>query len=134
MAGRHVVAVDISDVGLSQLSAEAERRGVAAGIECILADTASYEPGEERFALVLTTYFWDAVAFFRACAAVLPGGLLGWEALASEPGAERSDLPFRIPHGELSARLPERFTVLEEQLVVSAAKHSTRLLARAARV
>lgn len=130
-SGRHVVAVDISDVALSQLWAEVERRGLSARVECVLADTASYDPGEERFALVLATYFWDAVAFSRACAAVLPGGLLGWEALASEPGAERSDLPFRIPHGELSARLPRRFTVLQEQPVVSGAKRSTRLLARA---
>jgi SAM-dependent methyltransferase len=131
-AGRHVVAVDISDVALSQLSTEAERSGVSANIECVLADTASYDPGEERFALVLATYFWDATAFAAACGAVMPGGLLGWEALARLPDDERPHLPWRIPHGELSARLPERFTVLEEQLVVSGGKRSTRLLARAA--
>jgi hypothetical protein len=130
-AGRHVVAVDISDVALSQLSAEAKRRGIAADIEFVLADTASYDPGEKRFALVLASYFWDGTAFAAACRAVTPGGLLGWEALAYRSPDERPHLPWRIPHGGLSARLPRRFTVLDERLIVVGARHSTRLLARA---
>src|SRR5918996_888256 len=103
-AGRHVVAVDISDVALSQLSAEAKRRGIAADIEFVLADTASYDPGEKRFALVLASYFWDGTAFAAACRAVTPGGLLGWEALAYRSADARPHLPSRIPHGGLSAR------------------------------
>jgi SAM-dependent methyltransferase len=130
-AGRRVVAVDVSDIALSQLSAEAEHRRVAARVECVLADAASYDPGEERFALVLATYFWDAAAFTAACTAVMSGGLLGWEALSTEPGAERPAHPWRIRHGELSSRLPQRFTVLDERAIVSGDKRSTRLLARA---
>ena len=132
-AGRHVVALDVSDVALSQLSAEAEHRGVAARIECVLADAASYDPGQERFALVLATYFWDPAAFTTACTAVMPGGLLGWEALSTEPGAEGSAHRWRIRHGELSSRLPQRFAMLDERAIVSGHKRSTRLLARAAR-
>lgn len=129
--GRQVLAVDISDVALSQLSAEAERCGVSANIECVLADIASYDPGEQRFALALATYFWDATAFAAACRAVMPGGLLGWDSLARPPADEHGHLPWRIAHGELSARLPARFTVLDEQLIVTGTKRSTRLLARA---
>lgn len=126
-----VTAVDISDVALSQLSAEAGHRGVAAWIERVLADAASYDPGEERFALVLATYFWDPAAFTTACTAVMPGGLLGWEALSTEPEAEGSAHRWRIRHGELSSRLPQRFAVLDERAIVSGHKRSTRLLARA---
>ena len=131
--GRRVVAVDVSDIALAQLAAEAERRGLTARVECILADAAKFDPGEERLAFVLATYFWDAAAFTAACTAVMAGGLLGWEALSTGPDAERNAGPWRIRHGELSSRLPGRFTVLDEQEIVSGAKRSTRLLARAAR-
>lgn len=129
-AGRGVVAVDVSDVALSQLAAEADRRGLAARIACVLADVPSYDAGRERFALVLATYFWDAAAFRAGCAAVLPGGLLGWE--ARSPGPDGPGRPWLVVHGTLSAQLPERFDVLDERPVVTAAHRSTRLLARAA--
>lgn len=127
--GRGVVAVDISDVALSQLAAEAQRRGLASRIDVVLADVPSYAPGRERFALVLATYYWDADAFRAGCAAVLPGGLIGWEALSPAPGETRR--PWDVPHGELGAQLPERFTVVDERLVESRSRRSTRLLAGA---
>ncbi|HEX6235119.1 MAG TPA: class I SAM-dependent methyltransferase [Jiangellaceae bacterium] len=129
-SGHRVIAVDVSDIALAQLAAEAERRELAARVKCVLADVATFDPGEERFAFVLATHFWDAAAFTTACTAVMPSGLLGWEALACEPEA-RSSRPWRIPHGELSARVPGRFTVLDEREIVVGDKRSTRLLARA---
>ncbi len=124
--------MDISDLALAQLAAEARRRGLADRIECIEADVSSFDPGRQRYALVLATHFWDPAAFDAACRAGMPGGLLGWEALAIGPEADGSPQPWRIEHGDLSARLPPRFTVLDETLVVSGDKRSTRLLARAA--
>ncbi|MFW6091253.1 MAG: class I SAM-dependent methyltransferase [Actinomycetota bacterium] len=127
-AGRRVTAVDVSDLALRQLGDEACRRHLDDRIERVLADVPSYDPGPGRYAFVLATRYWDAAAFDVACAAVAPGGLLGWEALRCEPGDDRDCGPWRVRHGELSARLPARFTVLDE----TATPRSTRLLARAA--
>jgi SAM-dependent methyltransferase len=131
-AGRQITAVDVSDLALTQLAAEARRRGLADRIECMEADISSRDHGQQRYALVLATHYWDPAAFAAACRAVMPAGLLGWEALAADPEGEGPAQPWRVAHRELSARLPGRFTVLEEQLVVSGGKRSTRLLARAA--
>lgn len=128
-AGRTVTAVDVSDVALDQLKAEAVSRGLERSIRLVEADVPTYiaaDPG--RYALVLATRYWDAAAFEAACHAVADGGLLAWEALALEPG--ESDRPFRVPHGELGRRLPPGFEVVTEQ----PGEHTTRLLARRARV
>jgi SAM-dependent methyltransferase len=125
-AGRQVIAVDVSDVALAQLAAEARRRGVDRRIHCVLADVPSYDAWRAAFALVLCTRFWDATAFRRACASVASGGLLGWEALC-RVGNESE--PWRIAHGELRARLPGEFLVLAEE-VTGDERVTTRLLAR----
>lgn len=133
-AGRRVTAVDISDLALRQLRAEARRRNLDDLLECVLADVPSYDPGRERYALVLATHYWDAAAFDAACGAVAPEGLLGWEALAYQPGVDTEPGPWRVVHGDLSARLPARFVVLEETAQQAGTRRSTRLLARASRV
>ncbi|WP_034267894.1 SAM-dependent methyltransferase [Haloechinothrix halophila] len=117
-AGRDVVAVDVSDLALSQLADEASRRGLR--VECVLADARAYTP-EGNFALVVAIRYWDQDVFARACQAVTPGGLLQWEALADPDGGR-----FRVTPGELSARLPEDFQVLSEQT----ASGTSRLTAR----
>jgi SAM-dependent methyltransferase len=128
--GRSVVAVDVSDVALGQLADEATRRGLTDRIEIVLADVSRHEPEPARFALVIATFFWDADAFLAGCRAVRPGGLLAWEALASTPGLEDTTTRWRIPHGELSARLPAGFQVLIERSRTTDGRHSTMLLAR----
>lgn len=124
--GRTVVAVDISDVALRQLAAEADRRGLGDRVHPVQADAPSFEPGRGRFALVLATRYWDPVAFRTGCRAVAPGGLLGWEALAA-----RQPRRFHVRHGELSTRLPGGFRVLSETEVREGTRVTTRLLARA---
>lgn len=123
--GREVVAVDVSDVALAQLAAESRRRGL--GVRCVEADVPSYRP-QRRFALVLATRYWDASAFRVACAAVRPGGLLGWEALADRDaiGSRR----WHVRHGELGERLPAGFTVLTEDYLDTGGRATSRLLAR----
>ncbi|WP_199434611.1 SAM-dependent methyltransferase [Qaidamihabitans albus] len=129
--GRRVVAVDIADLALTQLTTEARRRGLAELIEPVAADVPAHDPGTRCHALVLATSYWDATAFRSACAAVLPGGLIGWEALADSPETDRPERPWHVRHGELSTRLPGGFEVLAEELIVSGRRRSTRLLARA---
>ncbi|WP_201776667.1 class I SAM-dependent methyltransferase [Allosalinactinospora lopnorensis] len=131
-AGRAVIAVDVSDLALAQLEEEAERRGLGERVDCVSADVPSYDPGGERFALVLASLYWDPDAFRSACRAVLPGGLLGWEALALPEGAAGEHRPWHVAHGELGTRLPPGFDVLAEEAVSSGRRRSTRVLARRA--
>lgn len=82
--GRQVTAIDVSDVALLQLDSEAVRRGVADRLNLVQADLGCWEPGETRFALVLSRLFWDAAIFHRACEAVMPGGVLAWGVAGSQ--------------------------------------------------
>ncbi|NIJ11015.1 SAM-dependent methyltransferase [Saccharomonospora amisosensis] len=124
--GRSVIAVDISDVALRQLGAEADRRGLRDRVHLVQADAQAFDTSGNRFALVLATLYWDPAAFRIGCAVVAPGGLIGWEALtAAQPRR------FHVRHGELSAHLPGGFQVLSESLVQTGARVTTRLLARA---
>ncbi|MFF5992028.1 class I SAM-dependent methyltransferase [Prauserella flavalba] len=128
-AGRTVTAVDISDVALAQLRDEAVDRRLQDSIRTVEADVPAYLAADPaRYALVMATRYWDAAAFEAACHAVADGGLLAWEALVLEPG--EPDRPFRVPHGELGRRLPPGFEVVTE----TPGEHTTRLLARRARV
>lgn len=111
-AGRSVVAVDVSDVALEQLRAEAKRRCLTDRVWCVQADLPEFVPAPRRCGLVLATRFWDAVVFRAACAAVAPGGLLGWEALAATgPGDSRR---WRVRSGGLGAALGREWRILAE--------------------
>jgi len=87
-AGREVTAVDISDVALSLLGAEASRRGLRDRITLVQADLREWCPAGAGYALVLCTGYWDRAVFVTAVAAVAPGGLLAWEAFTA--GARRA--------------------------------------------
>lgn len=127
MAGRCVVAVDVSDVALAQLAAEASRRRLADRVECVLADAGVYTPEPGGFAAVMATRYWDPEVFAGACRAVAPGGLLLWEALADVDGGR-----WHVEHGELSARLPAGFEVLREETHQAGTHRTSRLIARRA--
>jgi SAM-dependent methyltransferase len=127
--GRDVLAVDISDLAL--ITGEAARRRLAPRITTVLADVPSYDPGRGRFALVLATYYWDEAAFRAGCAAVAPGGLIGWEALARRLDADAAIArPWAISLGELGARLPPDIEALDERTIDAGGRLSPRLLAR----
>lgn len=126
-AGRNVVAVDVSDVALAQLAAEASRRGLAGRVECVLTDAGAYSPEPNGFAVVMATRYWDPDVFAAACRAVAPGGLLLWEALADVDGGR-----WHVEHGELSARLPAGFEVLREATHQAGTHRTSRLIARRA--
>lgn len=130
-SGRDVLAVDVSDLALSQLVAEAERRGLPERITTVVADVPSYRAGSEQFALVLATHYWDEAAFGSGCAAVMDGGLIGWEALVRRSGVDRASArPWEIEPGGLSARLPPGFEVFDERTIDVGGRPSTRVLAR----
>jgi SAM-dependent methyltransferase len=92
-AGRQVTAVDISDVALDLLAAEAWRRGLAGLIDLVHADLGRWRPEPARYALVLCTGYWDREVFAAASAAVAtgPGPGAGGNAAAgagaASPGA-----------------------------------------------
>jgi SAM-dependent methyltransferase len=130
-AGRRCVAVDASDVALGLLAREAERRGLAELIGLVHGDLGSWRPEPASYALVLCTGFWDRALFGAATAAVMPGGLLGWEAFTAQARLARPSVPssWCLAPGEPARLLPDGFSVLEECLP-GAAGSRRRLLAR----
>jgi SAM-dependent methyltransferase len=114
--GRRVVAVDVSDVALEQLAAEAARRGLAGLITLEHADLGTWRPEPGRYALVLATGFWDPAVFGVATTAVSPGGVLAWEALTPAARRVRPGLnpAWLLSPGEPASRLPAGFAVLEQ--------------------
>jgi SAM-dependent methyltransferase len=114
-SGRRVTAVDVSDMALRLLAAEAERRGARELITPIQADLTAWRPEADRYCLVLCTGYWDRALFAAAAAAVLPGGLLGWQALTEEARRIRPSLPpaWCLGPGEPEALLPPGFEVLD---------------------
>jgi SAM-dependent methyltransferase len=114
--GRRVTAVDISEIALARLAAEARRRGLGPLVTLVQADLGAWRPGPDRFALVLCTGFWDRAVFERAAGAVLPGGLLAWEAFTEAARRDRPRLPAEwcLKPGEPASLLPAGFTVLDQ--------------------
>ncbi len=132
-AGRRAVAVDASDVALDLLDREARRRQVAGLIGQVHADLAVWRPEPCRYALVLCTGYWDLALFADAAQAVLPGGLLGWEAFTADAQRVRPAMPAQwcLRDGEPASLLPAGYQVLSQQdLPDATAGARRRLLAR----
>jgi SAM-dependent methyltransferase len=133
-AGRRVTAVDISDVALRRLRAEAGRRGLLDRIELVHADLARWRPAGAPYALVLCAGYWDRAVFGWAAAALAAGGVLGWQALTQAARVARPGLPadWCLGPGEPATLLPPGFTVLSQADVPDAGAPGTwrRLLAR----
>jgi SAM-dependent methyltransferase len=116
-AGRHVTAVDVSDVALGLLHDEAQRRGVLGLIDIVHADLLAWRPAGARYALVLCAGYWDRQVFGRAAAAVAGGGgVLAWQALTAAARTARPGLPaaWCLGPGEPAVLLPAGFTVVQQ--------------------
>jgi SAM-dependent methyltransferase len=113
--GRQVTAVDISELALGMLGDEARRRGLDHLLTLIQADLAAW-PVPHSQALVLCVGFWARAVFVAAAAAVMDGGLLGWEAFTAEAGRQRPDLSpdWCLAPGEPASLLPAGFIVLDQ--------------------
>jgi SAM-dependent methyltransferase len=113
-AGRHVTAVDVSDVALDLLAAQASRRGLSGFIELVHADLATWRPEPDQYALVLCTGYWDRAVFAAAALATRPGGALAWEAFTAAARLDRPQLPalWCLGPGEPAALLPVGYAVL----------------------
>jgi SAM-dependent methyltransferase len=128
--GRQVTAVDVSEVALALLGAEAGRRRLGHLITLMHADLSAWAPEPRSHALVLAIGFWDAAVFRAAAAAVADDGLLAWEALIAEARRTRPGLPpeWCLQPGEPASLLPAGFAVLDQAEVPG--RHRRRLLAR----
>jgi hypothetical protein len=127
------VAVDASDVALELLDREAGRRQVASLVREVHADLTLWRPEPASYALVLCTGYWDRELFGDAARAVLPGGLLGWEAFTADALLVRPGMPAHwcLGDGEPAALLPAGYQVLSQQDLPDArAGTRRRLLAR----
>jgi len=114
--GRRVTAVDISEVALGLLGAEARRRGLGHLITLVHADLAAWSPGPRSHALVLCTRFWLTAAFSAAAAAVADGGLLAWQAYTTESRRAHPSLDPRwcLAPGEPGSLLPAGFALIDQ--------------------
>jgi len=114
--GRRVTAVDISEVALGLLGAEARRRGLGEEITLVHADLAAWRPEPRSFALVLCTGYWASAVFTAAGGAVAEGGLLAWEAFTAEARLSRPSLApeWCLAPGEPASLLPPGFTLLDQ--------------------
>jgi SAM-dependent methyltransferase len=131
--GRAVTAVDAADLALRLLAGEAARRGLAGRLTVVHADLRDWRPAPSSFALVLCTGYWDPALFGAAAAAVLPGGLLAWEALTASARLGRPALnpAWCLGPGEPASLLPAGFTEVSELDPAQASEGARRrLLAR----
>jgi SAM-dependent methyltransferase len=128
--GRRVTAVDVSEVALGLLGAEARRRGLGHLITLVHADLSGWAPEPRSYALVLATGFWLPAVFAAAAATVAGGGLLAWEAYADDARRTRLGLPpeWCLQPGEPASLLPAGFAVLDQAEVPG--RDRRRLLAR----
>ncbi len=132
-AGRRVTAVDISEVALDLLAAEARRRGLGDLIQLVHADLGTWHPAPGGYALVLGTGYWDRAVFAVAGQAVAAGGALGWEAFTADARNSRPGLcpDWCLEPGEPASLLPAGFAVLgQHDLPDSERGTRRRLLAR----
>jgi SAM-dependent methyltransferase len=132
-AGRRVTAVDISEVALGLLAAEARRRGLGRLIQLVHADLATWHPEPGVYALVLGTGYWDRAVFAVAAGAVSAGGALAWEAFTADARNSRPGLrpDWCLEPGEPASLLPAGFAVLgQHDLPDGGCGTRRRLLAR----
>jgi SAM-dependent methyltransferase len=132
--GRSVAAVDVSEVALGLLVAEARRRRLEQLISVVQADLTTWQPAPQPYALVLCTGYWDRAVFAGAAGSVLPGGLLAWEALTQAARRAHPHLPAQwcLAPGEPESLLPPGFEVVSQQDAGPEPPVRRRLLARRA--
>jgi SAM-dependent methyltransferase len=114
--GRRVTAVDVSEVALGRLGAEARRRGLGHLITLVHADLPAWSPEPRSHALVLCTGFWLPAAFAVAAGLVADGGLLAWQAYTAEARRAHPGLPpeWCLAPGQPATLLPDGFTLLDQ--------------------
>jgi SAM-dependent methyltransferase len=114
--GRRVTAVDVSEVALGLLGAEARRRGLGDLITLVHADLSDWRPEPRSYAVVLCTGFWGSAVFATATGAVADGGLVAWEAFTTQARLSRPGLApeWCLAPGEPASLLPRDFTLLDQ--------------------
>ncbi len=131
--GRRVIAVDVSDVALDLLAAQARRRGLDRLITLVAADLTQWRPPSGlACALVLCTGYWDRALFGVAAGTVAPAGLLAWEAftLAALRDHPRMPADWCLRAGEPASLLPPGFGVVSQQDIGPQPAARRRLVAR----
>jgi SAM-dependent methyltransferase len=116
-AGRRVTAVDVSEVALGLLGAEAQRRRLGQLITLVQADLGTWRPEPGSYSLVVCTGYWDSAVFAAAADAVAAGGLLSWEAFTADARHARPGLraDWCLDPGEPASLLAAGFMIIAQQ-------------------
>jgi hypothetical protein len=130
--GRSVTAVDVSEVALGLLLAEARQRRLEQLISAVQADLTTWQPAQQAYALVLATGYWDRAVFAVTAGLVAPGGVIAWEALTQVARQGHPGLPAEwcLEPGEPASLLPQGFEVVSQHDVGPEPAVRRRLLAR----
>lgn len=133
--GRSVTVVDVSEVALGLLAAEAQRRHLGQLISVVQADLLTWQPPARQYALVLCTGYWDGTVFAVAAGLVVQGGVIGWQALTQAARQAHPHLPAEwcVGPGEPACLLPTGFEVISQRDVGPEPAVRRRLLARRTR-
>jgi SAM-dependent methyltransferase len=133
--GRGVTAVDVSEVALRLLAAEARRRRLEQLITVVQADLTTWHPAPWAYSVVLCTGYWDRALFGLAAGLVAPAaGLMAWEALtqAARQGHPRLPAEWCLASEEPASLLPTGFEVIRQQDTGPEPAIRRRMLARRA--
>jgi hypothetical protein len=115
--GFDLLAIDISDVALDQLAAEARRRNLWPRITFQQFDLNIWQPPAAAFSLLLCTKYWDRLVFERALNAIMPGGLLVWQTFTLDYLCQRPTFraEWCLAAGEPASLLTSDFQLLEQR-------------------
>jgi len=128
--GLTVDAVDLSAEGLRQATELAAERGVS--IHTIVADLASFDPGEARYDVVTNFYYLQRDLVPRLRRSVRPGGLVLFETYTMDQLTRRTgpcNAEFLLRPGELEAMF-EGFEILLYEETETERKAIASLVAR----
>ena len=134
--GWHVDALDISDVGLEQLSAEAERRDLAERIAAHRVDLRREDIDDNGYAVIVCFRYLERRLFPQIEGALVPGGLVLVETFTRrDPEVSGRSFPpeLLLDEGELAGSFPALETVVCRERTIdgpSGSRHVASLVAR----
>lgn len=127
--GYEVAGIDIAEEGLEIARERAAERGISERVEFRQGDIESYEFPEERYDVIVVSYYYSLNVIPELKRALAPGGVLCYEHRLRPPDDDSHRFRFR-PNDLLRACLDLRIIRYEEPIEISEKNTEVRLVAR----